>query len=406
MFSSLRLYLVLALLGVSGCRKHINDCSELVLLCPSGQILQSIQPALQRFSSENPGISVRIISSPAKDYYTKTLSLLAAQQQVDVLWIGQGLGMFAGRNTLLPIDGMLAQDQEISPESFSAGVLNLYRSKRRLYGLPYGFDVEMLAVNEDLLQRFNVAAPADDWTMDQFVDIGVKASIYGKSMRIKLHGLGMSEIPPGYRGLSVIADDGRQFGLKSSDAVDWVKTNQKLISQGVLLPSATEGQFDRLNEFISERVAVMRVFTWELTDLKNKATFNWRLLPIPRNPKNTQFAWASTSGFSISMNSLCPDESWRLVKALIGSETQKSLQKTTIPAFVSELDHYAAKLDPRERAIMTVIPNAKADARVKRADTALSEWRYWGDKSMQGEVTPEQALKNAESRIDKMLKDE
>ncbi len=395
-----------SLLLLTGCPQRDN--SALVLLCPSGKVTDTITPALKQFQSENPTLKVRLISCPPKDYYTKALSLFAARQRVDVVWLGQGFGMFASRGTLLPLNKLMEEEagngkKATARNAFIDSALSLYTYSDQLYGLPYGLDLEVLAINEDLFHQADIPIPDDLWTYEDFLNIA--RSIAGQTALSKhrIFALGMSEIPPGFIGLSLVSQDGNHFSFTGAKALNWLQTNIDLRASGALLPTATEGQFDRLEEFLSNRIAIMRIFTWEIRDLKERAKFQWRLLPQPKNTDNSQYAWASSSGFSIVKNSPDPEKAWKLLKCLIAPEMQVRFSETSVPALKSLWEQYADNLDERERAIIHILPTIVPEPRIRTAEKVASEWRYWQDKAMEGQMTPEQALEIASRRIDQIL---
>lgn len=375
---------------------------RLVLLCPAGSGQRLAARAVERFEEKHPGWKVSIISSSGKDYYVKCLTMLAAGSPVDVLWLGMGFGAFADRGILLPIDPLLAGDPDISLSDFTPQALAMYRLDGTLYGLPYGLDFQALVINETLLQLLGLPVPADDWTLDDMIGLG-RASSRTAPGRGRVYGLGMATVPAGFWGLSLLTEDGRAFGLNHREGLERLKTNIRLSDEGVLLRSAGTGQLDRLNEFVSGKVAIMEIYSWELPELRSAARFQWRVMPVPRAPAGNERAWASSSGYCISARSTQQAMAWSLLKELSGADFQRSLFGTMLPTRSALVAPYEASLEPRERAILKIIPKLAPDPRIKIQEKIASEYDYWSSKAMLKQLPPEEALEIAATRINRIL---
>lgn len=381
-----------------------DDRKALVLACPSGSLLEAIKPAIVKFETKHPGWKVKVISSGPKEHYVKSLSLLAAGNSLDVIWLGLGFGMFADRGVLLPVDNFIDHDANIDRSDFTDQSLAMYTLNGSLYGLPYGLDVLSLAINEDLFSKKGLPIPEDDWSFEEFLKIGRELSV-NEPNRDKIYGLGMEEVPPGFLGMSLLSADGKQFGFDGPDGINWLNLNIELAREKVLLRSAGNGQLNRLNEFSSGRVGIMKVFSWEFEELGRISTFRWKLMPLPRNRKGNEVAWASSAGFSITGQTHHPREAWDFLKELTSGEIQRAQMGIKIPARKEILKEYKATLDPRLRAIVTTLSRLAPDPRVKNWKQMQSEWEYWSEKALQHQISPEEAIEISSKRINRILKD-
>jgi len=375
---------------------------ELVMICPSGRVFESVRVPIEKFETEHPGWKIRVISSPGRDYYVKTLTLFAAHSPVDVLWLGLGFGMFVERNILLPIDSYLKADSELNESHFVPPALGMYSARGRLYGIPYGLDIQAYAINEDLLKAGHLPVPDNHWSLADLLSIGQQASQV-QTGTTHVYGLGMTGIPLGCEGLTILSADGQTFTLSSAESLNWLERNISLAQQGVLLRSAAMGQLNRLGEFIAGRVAIMEVYSWELEELRRSASFKWKLLPPPLNPQNTQYAWTSSSGFCISARSKNQEMAWELVKALTSADVQRKWMSLSVPTLKTVNAEYQRELSPNEAAIREILPLLKPDPRVKNWEKISSEWKYWEDKAFQRELPAAEAQAIATQRIQRIL---
>ncbi len=379
-----------------------KDHQELVILCPYGPILEQVKRVAREFETSNPGWSVRVIPAPGRDYYTKTLSLLAARTPIDLLWLGMGFAMFADRGALLEIDEFAGRDAGFSLEEFTDEALAMYRLKGKLYGLPYALDAQAYAVNEALLKEHGLAIPDENWTLEDFLRIG-RTTTQFRTGETRIYGFGMTEVSPTLFGMQLISSDGQSFGLDGRKGTEWLKLNLQLAKEGALLRSAGTGQLDRLNEFLSGRVGIMTVYTWDLQELHLRMGGRYRLLPPPRNDADDQRTWASSQGFSIPRRSHHPERAWELLKLLTSASLQESLPKSFLPTRKKVLHDYQEALLPQDHALITLLPMLAPDPRIKNWGKVESEWRYWQDQAFEGQRTPEEAISTASRRINAIL---
>ncbi len=376
---------------------------ELVLLCPYGSILERARGVAKLFEEQQPGWTVRIVPAPGRDYYMKALTLLAARAEVDLLWLGLGFGMFADRGALLPLDEMVKSDASFSRNDFSPQALEMYQLGGRLYGLPYALDFQAYAINESLLKMAGMAPPDADWTLEEFLAIGRKTTRRESGGRV--YGLGMTEVSPLLYGMGMLTPDGRRFGLSGERGVDLMRLNIELADEGVLLRSAHTGQLDNLNEFLSGRVAIMSVYTWDLLELQKRAGFDWRLLPPPLYRDGSQKAWASSQGFSISARTEKAQMAWKLLVLLTSEEVQRAMPRDVVPTRKLVLAEYEAALSEREKPLLGSLSRLAPDPRIRQWEKVYSEWQYWQEQAFEKQCTPEAALQIAGERINRILED-
>lgn len=404
-------YLTLAVmtwLGLAGCGKEPGKPAgvELVLLTPGGQIAQALQKSLAAFRQEHPQITVRTISSPGKDYYTKGLTLLAGRARLDLLWLGMGFGMFADRGALLDLAPYAERDVSFSLETLTPEVVAWYRHGEALLGLPYGVDVQAIVCNDSLLEALGLPLPDATWSVDEMVALGRAAKKASTPQRPIPYGIGMEELRPYLFGLSLLKEGGRRFGLATSEGEAWLTLNTELARERVLLRSAGPGDLDRMNEFFAQRVALMEIFTWDLPALQERAAFRWRVLPPPRGPKGERGAWASSSGFSVTRHTSHPEEAWLLLRHLVASGFQKELLDRTLPTARSLYDAYIAQGGEHAKdyaVFVSLLPVLRPDPRIARQDELLAEWVYWRESAHQGQRSVPDALAQAEARIHRLL---
>lgn len=361
----------------------------------------------RKFMEKHPHIRVEFLQAPGRDYYVKSLAILAAGGDLDLLWMGSGFGLFSWRGALLPLDDFIRNDSEFPFAEYYPSVVDWYRHRGVLLGLPYGIDVQAIAYNRKIFDTAGVPYPAADWTFNDFVEISRKLTAYGeKHPEVCRFGAGIDKIAPYYFGLSLITEKGDRSGLQGKEAQDWLATNVELLRDGVMTRVGAQGTLDRLGEFIQGRIAMVEVYTWDMTDLRDRAKFPWALQVNPMTRDGQRVAWASSSGFAISARTKHPQESWLLLKELVGAEIQLRLAATTIPARKDLQERYLEDMGMEKanlRALLDMLPSMRTPARVPELLEASQELDYWFELALQGRIPPEEIAPQIEEGINRIL---
>jgi multiple sugar transport system substrate-binding protein len=380
-------------------------------VAPGGSVREAVDWAVAEFQKENPAYTVKVIHTPGKDYYKKSLTMLAGKARVDVLWLGQGFGMFAGRNALYDLDPLAAQDASFPLSDYIPEVLTWYQRDGRQYGIPYGVQVLLIAYNLDLFEKEGIAPPHSEWTLEEMLDKARRLTRFRPGSRIlEVAGLGIDSLDYRYYGLSLLRPEGGgfRFNLNTELGRQWLHRNVELLEKDrVLQRGADFESMDSLNGFLNQRVAMIPAASWDIPELRKRAHFRWDVAPIPTGFQGSRFVWASSSGFSIARSSPQPEIAWKLLKKLTGADFQRKLLEIQIPTLKSVQAEYLsanpappAHLDEALRMLDFMQPNP----RISSLAEVEAEWKYWQDLVLLRKISVEEALSKAESHINRILK--
>lgn len=392
--------------GLTGCQPQ--ERNTLVLLIPGGSMRTAVAGAVAEFESEHPGIRVEVVTTPGRDYYVKSLTMLAGRAQVDLLWMGQGFGIFAGRNALLDLSPFAEHDPAFSLQSYHPQVTSWYRYRDRLYGIPYGVDLLGVAYNRDLFKAAGIPEPKADWTLEEMLDMARRLTrIDSRTGRTLVAGLGFLELDPRYYGLSLLDDDGERFALNTETGREWLQRNVDLILKERILQRGTDLEsMNRLEAFINGQVAMIEFAPWDLQEVNRRALFDWDVVGIPIGHDGMRTAWASSSGFCIPRASQKPELAWELLKKLTGEAFQRQVFTSTMPALPALSGEFlAANPQPSRLAEMVALQQRmQPNARIPVFQEVDAEWTYWRDQALLGKLPVPEALAQAQSHIDRILR--
>lgn len=393
------------LLLAAGCRQ--GDGNDLVLLTNGGPIRAAVDVAVAEFEREHPGVKVQVVSTPGKNYYVKSLTMLAGRAHVDVLWMGQGFGLFAGRGALLGLDAFIRDDPEFNLEAYHPEVVDWYRSKGALYGIPFGIDVMAIAYNQDVFAAAGEPCPKPGWTLEDMLEKAARLTQFDPgSGRIKTAGLGFSSLDYRYYGLSLLDDTHRRFALNTDEGREWMRRNVELIRGRILQKGGELESLDRLSPFLNGQVAMIAAATWDIQELHDRVPFRWDIVGIPTGKSGEPLAWASSSGFCIARNTKHPELAWELLKKLTGADFQRKILGSTIPAMKALHGEYlrAHPAPPGHLGeLVGMVDHMRPNPRIAPFQEVEAEWMYWRDQALLEKIPPEKALREAESHINRIL---
>ncbi len=401
--------LLLLCAAMSGCRDGAvgDDRIELVLITGGGTLGESSRAMARQFEQDHPHIRVRVVSTPGKQYYVKSLTMIAGRAPVDVMWLGQGFGMFASRGALLDLAPFIEADPAFNLDDYFERVVDWYRYENQLYGIPTGIDVEVLGYNREHFEQAGLASPDLNWTIDDLVAAGQQltpqSSPNGRRERI---GLGFDVIPLAYYGLRLLTPDDRAFGLNTPMARDWLVLNRRFREEEPILAARGDREsMDRLGSFIGGRISMMSVYTWDLADLEAQMKSPWDVVPVPLGPDGKRRAWASSAGFSIPHHSKHPQEAWLLLKYLVSASFQEQAMDKSIPALKSLQKGFVeiGGGSTNRQAFLDSLDYLEPTPRIGALGEVAAEWRYWRDRSLLGQIEPAEALTQAERQINRIL---
>lgn len=411
----LRIFSGLAIVVFAGCGFQHKapspteaSITHLTLLLPGGSIRAAAEKSLVRLHQDHPEIEVTIITAPGKDYYVKGLAMMAAGAKLDLLWMGQGFGLFAFRDALLDLTPQIDRDPHFDLNALSPTVVNWYRLGGKLYGLPYGIDVQAMLYNQDLFEEAGLPDPKDNWTFDEYLATARRLTAWAQdhpgTMRF---GAGVDVIRPFYFDLKLVGGSKGTFGFNNPAGHEWLQLNYDLlVKEKSFLRVGAEGTLNRLGEFLQQRIAMVEGFSWDVAELRKRADFRWKLAPMPLTRSGRRVAWGSSSGFSIAARTESPDAAWIALTYLVSAEFQREVITETIPALTSlQAEYVTANGGTSENlnVFLQMLPALEPTPRLAEILLVTAEWDYWMQLMLQGGQDPGDILNRAETNIHRIL---
>jgi multiple sugar transport system substrate-binding protein len=294
----------------------------------SQPLVDAVTQLSNQVRGTHPGVTVEVenivtASGAGGGWFDKLIVQAAGDSMPDVMAFEDLRGIPAAAEGITrPLDPFL-KSGGIALKDFDPIAVRDFTFGGKQFGIPWRWDVNLLFVNRDLLNTAGVPFPANDWTLDQFVDVLRKVSqpvasppVFGYDPRwssasggtqIIFWGLfGNDYLNPGRtksllreasseRALEFLLDLVRRWHV----APDYLKNEQ----QGVAFPTGN--------------VAFALRGSGGIVGYRpgggSPLPFAWDVMPMPKGPGRA-FTGGDGSAWYLSASTKVPDLGWELVK--------------------------------------------------------------------------------------------
>ncbi len=307
----------------------------------------------REFEAQNPDIKiVRINLGQAAHVATKLQTMIAAGDAPEVFYLeAERVADLASKGVLQELDSFVERDRAAgAPDAldladFFPAVLDAFRwneaehrvGSGALVGLGKDFTTVGFYYNKDLFDRADVPYPnPEGWTWDEFHDacrrIGALPDCYGADfvtwevmVRIFLFTHGRDFASPGYQ----------EFFFRDPTVIAAVEKLQGWFEEGRTLLSAKTQLETGLEPFLAGNIGLAGPFgRWKVPTYRTIDKFRWDFAPLPLAPGQPPVNAALTVAWAMGARNQHPEQSWRLMKFLLGPRGQEVVCNTglAIPA--------------------------------------------------------------------------
>lgn len=357
------------------------------------------------FEKDNPTIKVKVKTLPYDSYGTALQTDLAAGTAADVFDIN-------GPSAYGPLEsnGTLAELNGVDSSTYNKALLDSYATDGKQYGLPTSFSDVVLYYNKDLFDKAGVNYPTADWT---WVDEKAAA----EKLTDKAAGVWGDHQPVTYNeyyktlaqnGASFLSKDGKKAAFNTPagiEAAKWLVNKSDSV-----MPTIEQGQgtadFDT-NLFKDGKLAMLHTGIWVFGAFADSPA-NW---DIAIEPGNTTHASAVFSnGIGVSATSKHPAEAQKWAEFMSSSDSMVDVRLASgweLPpiADAKKLATYLDKGKPENRQAVFDAAKEIAVAPSIGDNQSAMEDAITGEliEAQAGRATVEQALDNAEKKINALL---
>lgn len=250
---------------------------------------------LAAYRQAQPGITVDTLYVAYPDLAQAYADAVASGGGPDLLlapnWWLDGL---ANANVLLPLDGLIALEEQAS---YWPAALENFRWQGRLYGLPTNYEVVSVFVNRSLADPNAMPATLDGW-LEQAVQspslgIGLYNNLYHLAWGLPAYGARLFDD----NGVAVIDQEGDAAAF-----LRWLRTLSQTPGSyvdpdyGMLKDRFRKGEF-----------AYFVDGPWAIDELRSVLGDNLAVAPLPDGPAGAAQPWLSADGVLLNPN-LTPEQ--------------------------------------------------------------------------------------------------
>jgi multiple sugar transport system substrate-binding protein len=319
--------------GDSGGKKAA--VAEVTLMTWESQAMNDkIMASMKKFEGQNPGITVKLLPAPLKDYGTKINEMMVAKQAADIFMTGNDMVLQNGASGLLYDWSAKANEDKDFMNGFYSGVVDSWKYNNKLYGLPGLLNTYGIFYNKKLFKDAGLPEPKMGWTYDEFFNDMAKLA----SKKDGIQQYGYYGTPDAFNiSLYSVSAGGAPFTDSivsptkvetSPQFIEGVKKYQKAIADGSMVPPT----FDLSNvmaSFKDGKIPMTMQGQWIADDLiRNAPNLEWGFAPQP--VVKTQSEIYDAVGFCSPATIKNPEAVWKVLKYLESTMYQEVLPSTPV----------------------------------------------------------------------------
>lgn len=311
------------------------------------------------FMKTHPDINVDVLGVPAGSWgeLIQNISINIAGGDIpDIADVAsEGQRAFADSGIIVPVDDLLARDQEQLKETLDdihPNLLNAMKIDGQTYGLPTVWNTMVIYYNKNVLAEAGLEAPTNDWTVDEFLEMCKAVCANNNGGENDKYGYAFSN---GYfvtlvpwmlvHGGNVLNDDWNQSRLTDPETLSAMNMLYDMVHTYKVSPMLDAG-FSDFDLFVQNKVAFIGAGMWQVNALKNAgfSVDEYDVVPFPKGVSNAQVMGIGAA--PIFKDSPNKDAAWEFAKYLSSKEFQETFiveDGWSTPAVKSAADKLAAK---------------------------------------------------------------
>lgn len=373
--------------------------------------LADIDKMVQAFEKSHPDIKVKVETAAWDDYFTKLQALIAGGEAPDVFELNyENFVSFASKGVLADLSALAAADSSFDANIFYPRAYNAFNYKGLQLGLPATFSTVVLYYNKDLFDQAGLDYPAADWTWAD----AVKAAKVLTNPDTGVWGLySPTQFWEFYKKAAqndcqFFNDDQTEVTIDAPECVEALQTMVNFVKPDGVMPSdADMGGVSDGDMFKAGQIAMDVSGIWMFSAFAD-APFAWDIQVEPGLKQHATHFFAN--GVSVFAATPQREAAWEWVKFFTSSPEMAQIRIDSgweLPT-LDNSDYVAGYLEqspPANRAAVfeslkySIVPPV-----IERQNEMQDAVNQLLDQVKLGQLTPEEALKQAKTQIEQLLK--
>lgn len=361
----------------------------------------------KEFDEANEDIVVEYRALQFDELVNETLRAYASGNAPDIVsFDNPDFALFSSRGAMLDITDMVAASDIIKPENYFEGPMNSVMWDGRIFGIPKYTDTIGIFYNKDLFAAAGIEAPPQTWA--EFEAAAEKLTdkakgVYGATFSARGNEEGTFQFLP------VIQMSGGSYeNVNTEGARQWLEMAKRMIDNGWASQDVlTLGQWDSTGTFNAGNAAMAISGPWEVDRMVEDAKFDWGVTLLPTFEAGAERS-SALGGFDLGIMSTTkhPEEAFRALEYFASQDNRLFPEFGNLPARV-DIELPQTGIERKDAALVVFQEQLKyAQPRGPHPDwQKISKAIYDAEQaSLTGQMSPEDALANAQTQIDAILK--
>ncbi len=322
---------------------------------------------VEAFNAQEPEVTVELVqASDRSDQMTRLSTAFSSGNPPEVFLMNyRFIGQFAVRDSLVPLDDMVAASDEMDETDFFTASLDAFRFDGDLLCLPQNLSSLVVYYNKDLFAEAGVPEPEQGW---QWMDFVEKAKALTKDVdgdgAIDQYGLGLDatqiiRLAPFIwsAGAELVDDQERptRFAMDTPEARLVLGNYFSLFKIHGVIPSENELESeDDESRFLNGRTAMFLESRRIVPTMRTITDFDWDVAPMPIFGLETGIL--HSDGYCMTRGSDNQDAAWRFLEFALSNDGATIMAQTgrTVPSRV-EVAESDAFLDPDAQPANSIV---------------------------------------------------
>lgn len=316
-------------LTLAGCASR-RGVEVTLMMWGSHKEYSLMQKKIEIFEKKNPDIRVKILHYP-KDYNKKLQAMFTAGTPPDVMYIDSHyFPDYVTKGVLLDLTPFIKGEDGLNLDKYYKRVLDVFTWDGKYYGIAKDFSVLMAYYNVDLFEKYGIEPPSDNWTWNDFLKIAKKLTVdEDGDGRTDTYGT-VVETWVGWWYPWLLQNGGQiyengewvigspKYLMRNVEALNFIRD---LVVRYKVAPSIIAYHESPPEDlFMAGKVGICFYGRWKSLVFADIKKFRWNLLPMPRRRKKATTLF--TVAYCISKKTRKPKEAWKLLKFLVGEESE------------------------------------------------------------------------------------
>ncbi len=370
--------------------------------------IKDLEAMIDEFEKQNENINVEYEVIGFNDYFTKLQTQATSKTLPDVFEINyENFVTYANNGVLKDFTEIAKSDETFDESVLTKGVIDHFKFQDKLYGLTEKFSNVVMYYNKDLFDAAGLEYPQPDWTWEDELKAAkalTKDGVYGTYSPVQYNELYKTVAQNG--GSLFDAEGNPTINSKENiEAAQWMidKMNKYNVQP---TPEQMSGKSPE-DMFKNGEIAMLRTGSWML-GVFGDVPFTWDIALEPANTDKVHHVFVD--GIIASANTKHADAAWKFIKFMSVDPTATKLRVESgwdLPVVDNEevRESFLSIEKPESREVIfealetgIVPPTVLNYSRVQdKINEELS-------KAVIGQVTVEEGLKEAQAKVEKIVK--